>query len=403
MGGTTADVALVIGGEPQLRYRGRVGRACRSTCRRSTSLSIGAGGGSIARVDAVRRRSPSARESAGADPARPRTAWAASEATVTDAHVVLGTLDAGAVLGRPARARRRARPRGAIERASAEPLGLSVEDAARGDRARRERQRWPQALRRDLRRPRPRPAPLRARRARRRRPDARLRHRRRARRRRACVIPRWPGITAALGLLGLGRAARPRARLRACRPTAALGTGELDAAPRRRSRPRRGRCSPAHAAAAALVARHALPRAGVQADRAAAGAAGHRRRRSPRAERGVPRRAPPAYGTTRRGADRDRHVRCACHVALPAPGHHRARPAGAARPAAAPVWRRRRATPCTSASSLDEATGLAGPASSSRRTPRSSCRPAGRGVGARRPARCSWSADDASTRSRRRS
>ena len=76
MGGTTADVGLVVGGEPQLRYRGEAAGHPVSLPQIDV-LSVGAGGGSIARVDRFgalhvgpERRVPI--------PARPRTASAAT-------------------------------------------------------------------------------------------------------------------------------------------------------------------------------------------------------------------------------------------------------------------------------------------------------------------------------------
>lgn len=91
-------------------------------------LSVGAGGGSIARVDRFGSLLVGP-ESAGAEPGPAAYGLGGDEATVTDAHVVLGTLDAGHFLGGrmvlDLRAARRA-----IERRVARPLGLSGAEAA---------------------------------------------------------------------------------------------------------------------------------------------------------------------------------------------------------------------------------------------------------------------------------
>jgi N-methylhydantoinase A len=127
VGGTTADVALVIGGEPQLRYRGSV--AGHPVALPQVDVgSIGAGGGSIARVDRFGSLTVGP-ESAGADPGPAAYGMGGVEATVTDAHVVLGTLDPARFLG--GRAPLDAGlAHAAVERSVAGPLGLSVEDAA---------------------------------------------------------------------------------------------------------------------------------------------------------------------------------------------------------------------------------------------------------------------------------
>jgi len=126
MGGTSADVALITGGEPQRRYRGAVG-SMPITVPQIDVLPIGAGGGSIARVDAFGSLSVGP-ESAGADPG-PAAYGVGDEATVTDAHLVLGTLDPDRFLGGRL-VLDVARSREVIERRVARPLDLSVEAAA---------------------------------------------------------------------------------------------------------------------------------------------------------------------------------------------------------------------------------------------------------------------------------
>ncbi len=106
MGGTTAKVCLIEGGVPLVVNELEVARAHR--LRRGSGLpllvpsveliEIGAGGGSIARVDAtgILRVGP---ESAGARPGPASYGQGGKEPTVTDANLVLGYLDAGHFLG----------------------------------------------------------------------------------------------------------------------------------------------------------------------------------------------------------------------------------------------------------------------------------------------------------------
>ena len=91
-------------------------------------VTIGAGGGSIARVaDGTLTVGP---QSAGADPGPAAYGRGGTQATVTDAHVVLGHLPARLLGGRMALdAEAAAR---AVDGNVARPLGLSREEAARG-------------------------------------------------------------------------------------------------------------------------------------------------------------------------------------------------------------------------------------------------------------------------------
>jgi N-methylhydantoinase A len=90
--------------------------------------SVGAGGGSIAWLDAGGALRVGA-QSAGADPG-PACYGRGEEPTVTDAHLVLGRFDPEGALG--GRALDLERARRAIRKAVAEPPGLSVEEAALG-------------------------------------------------------------------------------------------------------------------------------------------------------------------------------------------------------------------------------------------------------------------------------
>ena len=127
MGGTSTDVALVEG-EPVLTTEGRVGRYPVAVPMVDMH-TIGAGGGSIARVDAggLLQVGP---ESAGADPGPACYGRGGRAATVTDAHVVLGRLPAAAFLGGRMRLDVDAARTAVGEVAAA--LGCGVEEAAAG-------------------------------------------------------------------------------------------------------------------------------------------------------------------------------------------------------------------------------------------------------------------------------
>jgi len=128
VGGTSADVCLVRGGEAEVTVEGRVG---------SWPLhvpmidihTIGAGGGSIARVteDGTLTVGP---ESAGAQPGPACYGAGGEEPTVTDAHLVLGRIPAHLLGGELPLDVERARR--AVDERVARPLGLSVAAAAQG-------------------------------------------------------------------------------------------------------------------------------------------------------------------------------------------------------------------------------------------------------------------------------
>jgi N-methylhydantoinase A len=101
MGGTSTDISLVAGGEAQIASDRRLAGE-RVALQALDIVSIGAGGGSIAKVDAggVLHVGP---ESAGAEPGPACYGRGGSAATVTDANLVLGLLDAGSFLGGSAR------------------------------------------------------------------------------------------------------------------------------------------------------------------------------------------------------------------------------------------------------------------------------------------------------------
>ena len=97
MGGTSTDISLIAGGEASLSAeRGLAGE--RIALRSLDIASIGAGGGSIARADASGTFQVGP-ESAGAVPGPARYGTGGTLATVTDANLLLGYLDADNFLG----------------------------------------------------------------------------------------------------------------------------------------------------------------------------------------------------------------------------------------------------------------------------------------------------------------
>jgi N-methylhydantoinase A len=97
MGGTSTDIALLQGGEPTLTGEKTVGIA-RVALPSLDIHTLGAGGGSIAWVDAGRILHVGP-ESAGADPGPACYGRGGTAPTVTDANLVRGLLDPGNFLG----------------------------------------------------------------------------------------------------------------------------------------------------------------------------------------------------------------------------------------------------------------------------------------------------------------
>jgi N-methylhydantoinase A len=128
MGGTSTDISLIVDGQPSLVTGRRV--AGHAIALNSLDIaSIGAGGGSIARVDAggILHVGP---QSAGAVPGPACYGAGGTAATVTDANLVLGYLDPASFLGG-----RRRLDRSAAETAVdgiAAKLGIDRVAAARG-------------------------------------------------------------------------------------------------------------------------------------------------------------------------------------------------------------------------------------------------------------------------------
>jgi N-methylhydantoinase A/oxoprolinase/acetone carboxylase beta subunit len=129
IGGTSADIALIARGEPVIAAEGVLdGYAVRVPM--VDVNAIGAGGGSIAWIDAARslRVGP---QSAGSEPGPACYGRGGDRATVTDASLVLGYIDPGYFAGGTMKLDR-ALSCEAIEREIARPLGMSVEQAALG-------------------------------------------------------------------------------------------------------------------------------------------------------------------------------------------------------------------------------------------------------------------------------
>ncbi|HWO06038.1 MAG TPA: hydantoinase/oxoprolinase family protein [Methylomirabilota bacterium] len=138
MGGTTAKACVIDRGEPLLAREFEVARADRF--KKGSGLpirvpvveliEIGAGGGSVARVDrmGLLKVGP---DSAGADPGPACYGAGGQEPTVTDADLLLGYLDADFFLGGRMRLDVEAARR-AIETRVAQPMGLGVIEAAWG-------------------------------------------------------------------------------------------------------------------------------------------------------------------------------------------------------------------------------------------------------------------------------
>lgn len=126
MGGTSYDLGYVRGGAASYALAADV-EGYGINLPMLAIRAIGAGGGSIARVvDGELRVGP---RSAGALPGPACFGLGGSEATVTDANVVLGIIDPDCFLGGGMRLDA-ARARAALDAQIAQPLGVSVEDAA---------------------------------------------------------------------------------------------------------------------------------------------------------------------------------------------------------------------------------------------------------------------------------
>ena len=138
MGGTTAKFCIIDRGQPLIahefevdrRYRLKKGSGLPIKLPVIEMIEIGAGGGSIARIDALGLLKVGP-DSAGAEPGPVCYGGGGTEPTVTDADLVLGYLDADYFLGGQFKIDLPAARRAITERI-AEPAGLSLEEAAWG-------------------------------------------------------------------------------------------------------------------------------------------------------------------------------------------------------------------------------------------------------------------------------
>jgi N-methylhydantoinase A len=138
MGGTTAKFCIIDQGQPLIarefevdrRYRLKKGSGLPIKLPVIEMIEIGAGGGSIARIDpmGLLKVGP---DSAGAEPGPVCYGLGGTEPTVTDADLVLGYLDPDYFLGGQLRIDFEAAELAIGERI-ADPLGLSIEEAAWG-------------------------------------------------------------------------------------------------------------------------------------------------------------------------------------------------------------------------------------------------------------------------------
>jgi N-methylhydantoinase A len=138
MGGTTAKFCIIDRGQPLIarefevdrRYRLKKGSGLPIKLPVIEMIEIGAGGGSIARIDPMGLLTVGP-DSAGAEPGPVCYGLGGIEPTVTDADLVLGYLDPDYFLGGQFRIDLEAAQL-AIRERIADPLGLSLEEAAWG-------------------------------------------------------------------------------------------------------------------------------------------------------------------------------------------------------------------------------------------------------------------------------
>ncbi|MFN8521514.1 MAG: hydantoinase/oxoprolinase family protein [Chloroflexota bacterium] len=138
MGGTTAKLCVIEDGVPltandfevDRRYRFKKGSGLPVKVPVIEMIEIGAGGGSIARIDSLGLLKVGP-DSAGADPGPVCYGQGGTEPTVTDADLILGYLDPSFFLGGRMTLDIDA-ARSAIKSRIADPLGMSVPEAAWG-------------------------------------------------------------------------------------------------------------------------------------------------------------------------------------------------------------------------------------------------------------------------------
>ena len=138
MGGTTAKICVIDDGQPLIAHEFEVDRVYRFAKGSGLPIKlpvielieIGTGGGSIARVDSLGllKAGP---DSAGADPGPVCYGRGGEDPTITDANLVLGYLDPSYFLGGKMSLDMDA-CRNAIKEKVADPLGMTIEEAAWG-------------------------------------------------------------------------------------------------------------------------------------------------------------------------------------------------------------------------------------------------------------------------------
>ena len=129
MGGTSFDVSVIIGSTPALSSEKDLAYGIPVRVPMVDIHTIGAGGGSIARVDSagLLRVGP---ESAGAQPGPVCYGRGGSQPTVTDANLVLGHIDVAGFAGVAEHSDGRQQAAAAIDESVGRPLGLDTVDAA---------------------------------------------------------------------------------------------------------------------------------------------------------------------------------------------------------------------------------------------------------------------------------
>jgi N-methylhydantoinase A len=132
MGGTSFDIGVVVAGSVRFYEFNPVVDRWRVQMPMMDIKAVGAGGGSIARVEEHTGLTVGPK-SAGSTPGPASYAQGGTEATTTDANLVLGYLDPDSYHGGAMKLDRRRAER-AIDRAVARPMGTTVLEAARAIR-----------------------------------------------------------------------------------------------------------------------------------------------------------------------------------------------------------------------------------------------------------------------------
>ena len=129
MGGTSFDVSVIIGSTPALSSEKDLAYGIPVRVPMVDIHASGAGGGSIARVDSagLLRVGP---ESAGAQPGPVCYGRGGSQPTVTDANLILGHIDVAGFAGVAEHSDGRQQAAAAIDESVGRPLGLDTVDAA---------------------------------------------------------------------------------------------------------------------------------------------------------------------------------------------------------------------------------------------------------------------------------